>query len=378
MYIDELSGWQREETGQMATTIQVKLAERSYPIHIGRGLSFGATLGDQPDVRAMIVSDSNVDNLHGAAVCRQLEPRGIACVRAVVPAGEETKSMKWVESLYAQAAAAGLERNSLVIALGGGMVGDLAGFVAATYLRGIRFIQIPTSLLALVDSSVGGKTGVNLAQGKNLVGALYQPIEVDADLELLKTLPQREYVSGLAEVIKYGVIWDAAFFHQLEQQAGKLLHREPALLESVIARCCEIKAEVVAMDEREIGPRAILNYGHTLGHALEKVGGYGRWLHGEAVAIGMHYAAHLSARVEGFAASDAIRVSKLLESLGLPIRPGNGAHLAWETLREAMQSDKKSLNRRPRFVLSRKLGAAVVGCEVEDSILEEVWNVGCK
>lgn len=362
----------------MATTIQVKLAERSYPIYIGRGLSFVSTLGDKPNGRAIIISDSNVDSLHGAAVCRQLEARGFACVRAVVPAGEDTKSLKWVESLYGQAAAAGLDRNSLVIALGGGMVGDLAGFVAATYLRGVRFVQVPTSLLALVDSSVGGKTGVNLAQGKNLVGAFHQPIEVDADLDLLKTLPQREYVSGLAEVIKYGVIWDAAFFHLLEKHAVDLLNRDPALLESTIARCCEIKAEVVAMDERELGPRAILNYGHTLGHALEKVGGYGRWLHGEAVAIGIHYAAHLSAKVEGFALSDASRVSKLLEALGLPIRPGNGAGLAWVTLREAMQSDKKTLKNRPRFVLSRKLGAAVVGCEVEDPLLEEVWNVCCK
>lgn len=362
----------------MATTIQVKLAERSYPINIGRGLSFVTTLGENPSARALIVSDSNVDSLHGAMVCQQLESRGISCVRAVVPAGEETKSLKWVEFLYAQAASAGLDRHALVIALGGGMVGDLAGFVAATYLRGIRFVQIPTSLLALVDSSVGGKTGVNLAQGKNLVGAFYQPIEVDADLDLLATLPQREYVSGLAEVVKYGVIWDAAFFHLLEKHAEDLVSRHPAFMESAIARCCEIKAEVVAMDEREIGPRAILNYGHTLGHALEKVGGYGRWLHGEAVAMGMHYAAHLSAKVDGFAVSDARRVSQLLQALGLPIRPGDGAGLAWKTLREAMQSDKKTLAKRPRFVLSRKLGAAVVGCEVEDSVLEEVWNVCCK
>ena len=175
----------------MATTIQVKLAERSYPIHIGRGLSLVSSIGNVPGTRALVVSDSHVDALHGEAVCRQLEAKGIFCLRVVVPAGEETKSMKCVEQLYAQAASAGLDRHSLVIALGGGMVGDLAGFVAATYLRGVRFVQIPTSLLALVDSSVGGKTGVNLAQGKNLVGAFYQPIEVDADLDLLKTLPQR-------------------------------------------------------------------------------------------------------------------------------------------------------------------------------------------
>ncbi|MEI8139511.1 MAG: 3-dehydroquinate synthase [bacterium] len=362
----------------MATTIHVKLAERSYPIHIGRGLSFASVIGDKSTARALVVSDTNVEAMHGESVRKQLESKGIACVRAVVPAGEETKSLKWVEFLYEQAASAGLDRNSIIIALGGGMVGDLAGFVAATYLRGVRFVQIPTSLLALVDSSVGGKTGVNLTQGKNLVGAFYQPIEVDADLDLLKTLPQREYVSGLAEVVKYGVIWDASFFHLLEKNTNELLRRDPGLLESVIARCCEIKAEVVAMDEREIGPRAILNFGHTLGHALEKVGGYGRWLHGEAVAMGMHYAAHLSSRVEGFPSADAVRVSKLLQALGLPTRLEKDAIMAWPTLRDAMLSDKKTLKNRPRFVLSQKLGAAVVGCEVEDPLLEEVWNVCCK
>jgi len=362
----------------MATTIKVKLAERSYPINIGRGLSFASILGEHSDARVMVVSDSNVDALHGSSVCNQLSAKGIVCARAVVPAGEETKSLKWVEFLYAQAASAGLDRNALIVALGGGMVGDLAGFVAATYLRGVRFVQIPTSLLALVDSSVGGKTGINLEQGKNLVGVFYQPIEVDADLDLLKTLPQREYISGLAEVVKYGVIWDASFFHLLEKQADKLLKRDAVLLESVIARCCEIKAEVVAMDEREIGPRAILNFGHTLGHALEKVGGYGRWLHGEAVSMGMHYAAQLSVKVEGFARGDADRVSTLLQVLGLPIRPGADVKMSWSTLRDSMQADKKTLKNRPRFVLSRKLGAAVVGCEVDDSSLGEVWNVCCK
>ncbi len=362
----------------MATTIQVKLAERSYPIHVGRALSFLSVLGEHSNARVMIISDSNVEPLHGASVRQQLEARGMTCVTAVVPAGEETKSLKWVDFLYGQAASAGLDRNSIIVALGGGMVGDLAGFVAATYLRGVRFVQIPTTLLALVDSSVGGKTGVNLAQGKNLVGAFYQPIEVDADLDLLKTLPQREYVSGLAEVVKYGVIWDASFFHLLEKNTNELLRRDPGLLESVIARCCEIKAEVVAMDEREIGPRAILNFGHTLGHALEKVGGYGRWLHGEAVAMGMYYAAYLSVKVEGFANHDAIRISKLIAALGLPIRPQSDVNLDWSTLSNAMLSDKKTLKNRPRFVLSKTLGAAVVGCEVEESVLEEVWNVCCQ
>lgn len=362
----------------MATTIDVKLGERSYPIHIGRALPLAHALPAAPGTRILMVSDSNVDALHGEACQKRLESCGFEVVRTVIPAGESTKSLQWVEHLYNQAAGAGLDRSGVVLALGGGMTGDLAGFVAATYLRGVRFIQVPTSLLAMVDSSVGGKTGINLAQGKNLVGAFYQPMEVDADLDLLASLPPREYVSGLAEVVKYGIIWDASFFRLLERHVAELLKRDPVLLEKVVARCCEIKAEVVAMDEREIGPRAILNFGHTLGHAVENVGGYGRWLHGEAVAIGIHYAARLSARVKGFPAAEVDAVVALLERLGLPIRPATGESLDWPALREAMMADKKTLKKRPRFVLAQKLGAVVTGCEVDESLLAETWHVCCK
>lgn len=322
----------------------------------------------------MIVSDSNVDPLHGARIQRLLEERGIECIRAVVPAGEETKSLKSASHLYEKAADAALDRSAVALALGGGMVGDLAGFVAATYLRGIRFIQVPTSLLAVVDSSVGGKTGVNLPQGKNLVGAFYQPVEVVADLDLMATLPEREYVSGLAEVVKYGVIWDASFFGLLEKHAENLIRREPGLLERVVARCCEIKAEVVAMDEREIGPRAILNFGHTLGHALEKVDGFGRWLHGEAVAIGMAYAARLSAARSEFRDSEADRVIGLLARLGLPVAPAAGQEVSWKELSAAMLSDKKTLRKKPRFVLASRLGAVLTGVEVGEDLLAETWN----
>ena len=362
----------------MATTIQVKLGDRSYPIHIGRALSPFVSQDVPAGTRALVVSDSNVEPLHGESCRCVLAARGIECITAVVPAGEETKSLKWVEALYGKAAGAGLDRNAMVIALGGGMVGDLAGFVAATYLRGVRFVQVPTTLLAMVDSSVGGKTGINLTQGKNLVGAFHQPIEVTVDLDRLATLPKREYLSGLAEVVKYGVIWDATFFHWLETHAVALAERDLAILETTVARCCEIKAEVVAMDEREIGPRAILNFGHTLGHALEKVDGYGRWLHGEAVAVGMHYAARLSAKTGEFPVADADRTAALLERLGLPIRPKHGEVPDWALLREAMASDKKTLKKRPRFVLARRLGSVVIGCEVDDSILTEVWDVCCK
>lgn len=362
----------------MATTIDVKLGERSYPIHIGRSLPLASALDSGPGSRVMLVVDSNVDALHGEACVKALSRRGIEVIRAVIPAGESTKSLQWVDFLYGKAAEAGLDRAAVIVALGGGMTGDLAGFVAATYLRGIRFVQVPTSLLAMVDSSVGGKTGINLAQGKNLVGAFYQPVEVDADLELLKTLPTREYVSGLAEVVKYGVIRDAAFLQLLDANVTGLLARDPVLLEQVVARCCRIKAEVVALDEREMGLRAILNYGHTLGHAVEKVGGYGKWLHGEAVSIGMHYTLRLSSRVKGLPAADADAVVRLLERLGLPVRLDAGDAAKWPALREAMMSDKKTLKKRPRFVLGGQLGSVATGCEVDEDILAETWHVCCQ
>jgi 3-dehydroquinate synthase len=258
------------------------------------------------------------------------------------------------------------------VALGGGVIGDLAGFVAATYLRGIRFIQVPTTLLAMVDSSVGGKTAINLKEGKNLVGAFHQPIEVCADLGTLQTLPEREYAAGLAEVVKYGVIWDATFFGRIESGAGAILKRDSALLEEVIARCCEIKAEIVRVDEMETGVRAILNFGHTLGHALEQTAGYGRWRHGEAVAIGMVYAAELSAMEKGFRRDDSLRIRQLLHSLGLPTGPEKT--VAWKDLRHAMTADKKSRDQAPRFVLAEKMGAAVYGCEVQESALEKAFD----
>jgi 3-dehydroquinate synthase len=362
----------------MATTVHVKLGERSYPIAIGRRLPGLASMENTQGLRALIVSDSNVDALHGTVCQQRLEARGIECRRVVVPAGESTKSLHWVEFLYSKAAEAGLDRASLVVALGGGMVGDLAGFVAATYLRGVRFAQMPTTLLAMVDSSVGGKTGVNLSQGKNLVGAFYQPVGVDADLDWLQTLPQREYVSGLAEVVKYGVIWDATLFGFLEKHPNELLERDPDFLERVVARCCEIKAEVVSIDEREIGPRAILNFGHTLGHALEKVDGYGAWLHGEALAIGMCYAAQLSVAVEGFPADEADRLRHLLRKLQLPVGRRDNPLPEWAALRQAMSLDKKTLQNRPRFVLAKKLGSVLTGCEVDDETLTEIWHVCCQ
>ena len=325
----------------------------------------------------LIVSDSNVDPLHGDRCEDVLRRRGLTVSRAVVPAGESSKSLERLAGLYETAVAAGLDRSSLVVALGGGMVGDLAGFLAATFLRGIGVAQVPTTLLAMVDSSVGGKTAVNLPQGKNLVGAFHQPVEVAADITTLRTLPDREYVSGLAEVVKYGVIWDAAFFELLERNVERLLSRDEDLLEEIVARCCEIKAEVVAVDELEAGARAILNFGHTLGHALEGVAGYGRWLHGEAVAAGMEYAARLSCALRGFPEEEERRLAELLSSLGLERAcraARRGGESSWPDLRQAMSADKKTRRGALRLVLAERLGSVVFGCEPPEEVLEEAYS----
>jgi len=294
--------------------------------------------------------------------------------RAVVPAGEASKDGARLFDLYAAALAAGLDRRGLVVALGGGVVGDLAGFAAATFLRGVRCVQAPTSLLAMVDSSVGGKTGINLPEGKNLVGAFHQPALVLADTDALRTLPRREFVSGLAEVVKYGAIRDAAFLDAIAADAPALLAGDAAAVARAVRRSCEIKAGVVAGDEREeSGLRAVLNFGHTLGHAVESVAGYGTWLHGEAVAIGMAYAARLSVRLAGLGPEAAARLEGLLAALGLP---GSAPGLSWAALRRAMGVDKKSAGRVPRFVLLEALGRARAGVEVPEALLEEVWHVG--
>lgn len=358
----------------MSKTVFVDLEERSYNIMIGCDVKPGGSLAGSANIKALIISDSNVDKLYGDKCQAALAAAGIEAMRSVIPAGEESKDMKVVMRLYDDAMKAGLDRTSVIVALGGGMVGDLAGFVAATFLRGIRFIQVPTSLLAMVDSSVGGKTGINLPHGKNLVGAFYQPIEVAADLSTLKTLPEREYVSGLAEVVKYGVIWDAKLFKLVEQNVQKILQRDLDFMEGVIARCCEIKAEVVRVDEKESGVRAILNFGHTMGHALEKVCGYGRLLHGEAVAAGMAFAARVSVVSKGMPAEDCGRLISLLKALGLPAGfEVPGVKMSWGEIREAMASDKKGRSGVPRFVLAGKIGAVVFGCEIAETVLEKVF-----
>src|SRR5882724_1960432 len=346
--------------------VKVPLGNRSYRILIGRGLLPG--LGAECSRlrlgrRCAIISDRNVAPRFAKIAQHSLKQAGFDSFLITVPAGETAKSMKTVESCYDQLAMHRLERNSFIIALGGGVVGDLAGFVAASYLRGIAFVQAPTTLLAQVDSSVGGKVGVNLKAGKNLVGAFYQPRLVVCDFDTLRTLPAREYRAGLAEIIKYGIIHDAALFRQLEGAMPRLLRRDPKTLAAVVARCCEIKAKVVGRDETEGGLRAILNFGHTIGHALEAVSGYGKYLHGEAISIGQIAAARISSERLGLPVRDLQRIRQLFRRAGLPVSVDlkRSEH---RKLMKAMQLDKKVSHGEIKFVLARKIGSVVWGRRV--------------
>jgi len=356
--------------------VKVPLGNRSYDIKIGPGLlprlgSECARLKLQS--RCAIISDSNVAPRYGKAAQLALQRGGFESTLITVPAGETAKSLKTVQACYDQLAAQRLERKSFIVALGGGVVGDLAGFVAATYLRGIPFVQVPTTLLAQVDSSVGGKVGVNLRAGKNLVGAFYQPRLVLCDLNTLASLPRREYRAGLGEVIKYGIIYDAALFRRLERDLPKLLRRDAAVLAAVVARCCEIKAEVVRQDETEGGLRAILNFGHTIGHALEAISHYGKYLHGEAIAIGQVAAAGLSARLLGLPAHEVARISNLFQRASLPTEVKLSPPQRKQLL-TAMQLDKKVSGGEINFVLARRIGKVEFGRKVPAAFLAEAIN----
>jgi 3-dehydroquinate synthase len=354
--------------------VQVSLGNRSYVIKVGGGLlsRLGAECAAlKLGQRCAVITDRNVGRRYAPAALKSLAASGFDPALVTVAPGEKSKRLAVVEQCHDQLAAHRLERQSFLVALGGGVVGDLAGFVAATYLRGIPFVQAPTTLLAQVDSSVGGKTGVNLQAGKNLVGAFYQPRLVLCDLDTFKTLPEREYVSGLAEVIKYGIIYDAVLFAQLERNLEKLLQREAATLAAVVARCCEIKAEVVGQDETESGLRAILNFGHTLGHALENSSGYGKYLHGEAISVGQVAAAKLSHEVLGLPAGDASRIEKLFQRAGLPVSFKLDAARRKKFF-AAMQLDKKVSGGEVKFVLAEKIGRVKFGCKVPARLVEQV------
>jgi 3-dehydroquinate synthase len=356
--------------------VPVSLGRRSYQIQIGPGLL--ARLGRECrrlnlGSRCAIISDRNVARHYAKPAEKSLAAAGFKPLVLTVPAGETAKSLRTVQSCYDRLAAHRLERKSFIVALGGGVVGDLAGFVAATYLRGIPFVQVPTTLLAQVDSSVGGKVGVNLKAGKNLVGAFYQPRLVLCDLETFDSLPDREYRSGLAEVIKYGIIYDAALFRKLERDLPRLLARHPQTLASVVAQCCEIKADVVQQDETESGLRAILNFGHTIGHALEATSHYGKYLHGEAISIGQVAAARLSREALGLSTGEAERIRSLFERAGLPTRlrlaPDQRSALV-----RAMTLDKKVSDGQVKFVLARKIGQVEFGYAVPAHLLKEVLD----
>jgi len=353
----------------MTSTLTVALGDRSYPIVIGRSLLDG-NFDLSPYLHSadcLVVSNETVAPLYLERLLPNLEGANVSSI--CLPDGESYKTVATLQTILDELVDSGANRDTTVIALGGGVVGDMAGFAAACYLRGVSFLQVPTTLLAQVDSSVGGKTGVNHAKGKNLIGAFHQPSFVLIDTDTLHTLPPRELSAGLAEVIKYGAICDAEFFGWLESNMRALLEQDAETLAYAIHRCCEIKAEVVAEDERESGRRAILNFGHTFGHAIENSLGYGNWLHGEAVAAGMMMAADLS----GIDAGEQERLAKLIASAGLPTAP---PEIATERWLASMGMDKKVQDKQLRFVLLRSLGDAYVTSNYDHGRLEALLGAG--
>jgi 3-dehydroquinate synthase len=348
-------------------TYRVELGRRSYPILIGAGLIARPDLFDQylfgRDV--LLVSNTTVAPLYAGALVTALGSRRV--VEAILPDGEQHKTLTNVARLIDVLVANRLGRDCTVLALGGGVVGDMAGFAAASYQRGIAYVQVPTTLLAQVDSSVGGKTGVNHPGGKNLIGAFHQPNAVLADVRTLATLPQRELRAGLAEVVKYGLICDAPFFDWLEAHIDELLARNAEALEHAIRRSCEIKAQIVGRDEYEHGERAVLNLGHTFAHAIEAATGYSRWLHGEAVGAGLFIAATLSVESGLMPAHDVERIKRLLVRAGLPT---DAREVSAAAALEHMRMDKKVQGGRMRFVVPRAIGDCLISADYSDAALQ--------
>ena len=350
--------------------LTVELGARRYPIRIGAGLlaqpeHWRDTIGGR---HLLVISDEHVAPLYASRItdgCGGTKPTLVS-----FPPGEQSKTLQSLSTIFDALAGMGASRDATIIALGGGVIGDLAGFAAACWMRGVACVQMPTTLLAMVDSAVGGKTAVDLPQGKNLVGAFHQPRAVIADTDTLTTLPDRELRAGLAEVVKYGALGDAAFFGWLEQRADDLLTRDAESLAGAIAQCCEQKAVIVARDETEHGERALLNLGHTFGHALETALGYGTLLHGEAVAIGMCLAARLSAQLGRAPAEDAERLAELLRRFGLPTVIPAGVDP--QQLLELMRLDKKNLSGRLRLILWRGIGQAEIAGDVDTAAVRNV------
>lgn len=354
--------------------MKVELGNRSYDIAIGENWlpQLGKMLDFVPKTsRVIMITDENVNRLAGEKVMAVLRQAGFQADLAVIAGGEECKNLTTAGSLFEQMVAFGLDRKSTVVALGGGIVGDVAGFAAASYMRGISYIQVPTTLLAQVDSSVGGKTGVNLPQGKNLVGAFYQPGLVFVDVEFIQTLPEREYLTGLAEVIKYGIIRDQDFFNYLENNLEKIKARDNDCLIHIVNRCCAIKADIVAQDETESGLRALLNLGHTFGHAFEALTNYQKFTHGEAVAIGIICAARLAYRLNLLSSQDLNRIENILKSYGLPVDFGslNSAEIISQ-----MHKDKKNIGGSMPIVMPTSIGHSQIFTNLNEEDIRAVLD----
>ena len=351
-------------------TLNVALGDRAYPIHIGRGLL------NKPELiipylkrkQVAIVTNTTVAPLYLESLAKPLKDNGVAVIEIILPDGEAYKNSETLNTIYDALLQNRCERSTTLIALGGGVIGDLTGYAAATYLRGVPFIQIPTTLLSQVDSSVGGKTGINHPLGKNMIGAFYQPKLVLADTDTLHTLPKRELSAGVAEVIKYGLIRDADFFDWLETNMQALMQLDDAVISYAIYRSCQNKAEVVAADEHETGERALLNLGHTFGHAIENAMGYGVWLHGEAVAAGTMLAADLSQRMGWLKDAEVKRMYALLTTSGLPLKAPD---LGLKKYLDLMQSDKKVADGKIRLVLQQGIGKAVITSDYDADKLRQ-------
>lgn len=355
-------------------TLTVSLADRSYPIHIGNGLLGQADL-ILPYLKrkqVAIVSNTTVAPLYMQAIAQPLRDAGVSVIEIILPDGEAYKNNETLQTIYDHLLQNRCERNTTLIALGGGVIGDLTGYAAATYLRGVPFIQVPTTLLSQVDSSVGGKTGINHPLGKNMIGAFYQPKLVLADIDTLKTLPQRELSAGVAEVIKYGLIRDADFFSWLETNMSALMALDTAVASYAIYRSCQNKAEVVAADEHEQGERALLNLGHTFGHAIENAMGYGVWLHGEAVATGTVMAADLSQRMGWLNEAQIARIKIIMQAAKLPIEAPD---LGVEEYLRLMQLDKKVSDGRIRLILQQDIGKAIITADYDADKLKQTLSL---
>ena len=359
--------------------ITVDLPQNSYKIAITSGILPQVGELMQPlnlGKKVLVISNPEIFAHYGETVIQSLEASGFQVFHHLIPAGEEFKKLSSIEEVYDTALEKHLERSSTFLALGGGVIGDMTGFAAATWLRGVNFVQVPTSLLAMVDASVGGKTGVNHPHGKNLIGAFYQPKLVVIDPQVLATLPVREFRAGMAEVIKYGVIWDADLFNQLEgsKTLDKLEHISQELLQTILMRSCQAKADVVSQDEKEAGIRAILNYGHTIGHAIESLTGYQSINHGEAVAIGMVAAGAIATKMQMWNPEDSQRQNELIAKVGLPTKIPQ--QLDSEEIIAALQSDKKVKAGKVRFILPTNIGEVIITDKVAPGLLQEVI-VGC-